>query len=575
MVSLINIENVIHKKYIVPDFQRDYAWTEKNLELMLNDIKSACKNKKRYILGPIVISGQKVIDGQQRLTSLMIVLKALHFPNIDFLGFENREHVENLFRILSNSQMQISTTRTEEHPTCEKIRAMYQFACDYISKNFCDEDIQGCVNTTVFCDYLKHNVYFLEKQLNPGTEIQHAFEVLNTAGEQLKKEDIAKAKIIANMVDLKREKESELFNFSWLLCCDIENDLNEEIVKKAKEINDASSLDSLYKAMKDFVQNEQEGAKVVLSDIVYSVEKGKKYSRTKSGNITDFQTGEYAVCLIPYDFIDLALSSSMGKSIADIVKTDSIIKDSEQAYEVIKTLLLYRIAFDQYVVKRRKGNIEWFITKHPGDHNKRLIRLQSMLAVSGVESSKKLVSTVKTIMVEALSSDSEVNTGKLICELEKYAISRTGKELDNLDNGVRTNHFVFHWLDYLLYLNPPNVIKEKAELFSFIDTSSVEHFMPQHLLSGKEHSEEWEKELNKFGNLALITPSSNSKQSNLPPKEKATNHEGERIESLKYELMLHIAAASNWTVESSIKHGEEMKKLLSSYKNPQFNSLWN
>ena len=139
MVSLINIENVIHKKYIVPDFQRDYAWTEKNLELMLNDIKSACKIKKRYILGPIVISGQKVIDGQQRLTSLMIVLKALHFPNIDFLGFENREHVENLFRILGNSQMQISTTRTEEHPTCEKIRAMYQFACDYISKNFCDE----------------------------------------------------------------------------------------------------------------------------------------------------------------------------------------------------------------------------------------------------------------------------------------------------------------------------------------------------------------------------------------------------------------------------------------------------
>ena len=551
MVNLINIENVISKKYIVPDFQRDYAWTKKNLELMLNDIKSACKIKKRYILGPIVISGQKVIDGQQRLTSLMIILKALRFPNVDFLDFENREHVENLFRVLGNPQMQIAT-KTEEHQTCEKIRAMYQFTCDYISKNLCDKDIQGCVNTTVFCDYLKHDVFFLEKQLNSGIVIQHAFEVLNTAGEQLKKEDIAKAKIIANMVDLKREKESELFNFAWLLCCDIENDLNEEIIKKTKEINDANSLDSLYKAMKDFVQSEQEGAKVVLSDIVHSVEKGKKYSRTKSGNITDFQTGEYAVCLIPYDFIDLVLSSSIGKSIADIVKTDSIIKDSEQAYEVIKSLLLYRIAFDQYVVKRRKGNIDWFITKFTGDHSKRLINIQSMLAVSGVESSKKLVSTVKTIMDEALSSDSEVNTEKLIFELEKYAIERAGEELDNLDNGVRTNHFVFHWLDYLLCLNPHEEIKEKAEQFSFIDTFSVEHFMPQHLLSGKEHSEEWEKELNKFGNLALITPSSNSKQSNLPPKEKAANHEGEKIESLKYELMLHIAVASDWTVEASV-----------------------
>ena len=573
MVNLINIENVVSKKYIVPDFQRDYAWTERNLETMLNDIKEACaQNKKRYILGPIVVSGQKVIDGQQRLTSLMIILKALGFLSVDFLGFENREHVETLFAMLGNPQIPADNSSVDKHQTCDKIRAMYQFAYDFVSQNLNtdDEDIQELTNKSSFCNYLKYNVFFLEKQLAPNAKIQHAFEVLNTAGEQLKKEDIAKSKIIANMVDLQREKESELFNFAWLLCCDIENDLDEEIVKKSKEISNADNLENLYIVMDKFLQNENECANVSLSDIVHEVENGKIYSRTKSGNISEFQSGDYSVCLTSYDFIDLVLTSSINKSISNIARTDSVIKDSEQACIIIKALLLYRIAFDQYVVKRRKGNSEWFITKSPREYSKRLISLQSMLAVSGIESSKVLVTIVKSAMDAAIYSDTEISPKRLIYELEEYAIRRVEKELNNLDNGVKTDRFAFHWLDYLLCLNPPIVIKEKAEQFYFINTSSVEHFMPQHLLSGKKNSEEWEKELNKFGNLALITPSSNSKQSNLPPKEKAANHEGEKIESLKYELMLYIAVASDWTVEASIKHGEEMKELLSTYKTPQF-----
>ena len=51
MVNLITIRKVTKKKYIVPDFQRDYAWTESNLEVMLNDIMEAWKQEKeRYIL---------------------------------------------------------------------------------------------------------------------------------------------------------------------------------------------------------------------------------------------------------------------------------------------------------------------------------------------------------------------------------------------------------------------------------------------------------------------------------------------------------------------------------------------
>ena len=550
MVNLINIGRVISKKYIIPDFQRDYAWTEKNLELMLNDIKEACiQNKERYILGPIVISGGKVIDGQQRLTSLMIILKALGLTTVDFLGFENREHVEKLFAVLGRSQEQTNNLRNE-HQSCEKICTMYQFASDYLAVNLCDENIQGGTKKADFYDYLYNHVYFLEKELNPKAKIQHSFEVLNTAGEQLKKEDIAKAKIIANMVTLGKEKESELFNFAWLLCCDLENDLDEEINKKDKEISGAKTLENLYQVMKEFVQNEEESAKVSLSNIVRSVENGKIYSRTKSGKITDFQSGAYAVCLTPYDFLDLVLGSSIHKSIADIVKTDSVVNTPEQAYDVIKALLLYRIAFDQYVVRRPKGSSEWFIAKDIKEHMKRLLSLESMLAVSGVEASKTLVSTVKKSLDNALSNGSQIDSENIIAELENYAIRRSEKELDNLDNGVKTNHFVFHWLDYLLYLNPPLEIKEKAEQFSFINTSSVEHFMPQHPLTGEPHSAEWKEVLNAF------------------PEDKARIAKTKQPESLKYEIMLNTAGTTGWTVEACKEHGRRMKDILCSYKNP-------
>ena len=143
MVELKNIRKVTSEKYIVPDFQRDYAWTESNLEVMLNDIMEAWKqDKDRYILGPIVISDiseipeKIVIDGQQRLTSLMILLRALGCCNIDcFLRFENRKHIEDLFKILGNPPSQTDNEETNNHPTCDKIRAMYQFTYDYLSKN--------------------------------------------------------------------------------------------------------------------------------------------------------------------------------------------------------------------------------------------------------------------------------------------------------------------------------------------------------------------------------------------------------------------------------------------------------
>lgn len=578
MVKMMKIGDVIGGKYEIPDFQRDYAWKFKNLKLMLDDIRKAAINpgEERYILGSIVVHDDKkrgkkiVVDGQQRLTSLTIVLKALGKENVDFLDFENRSHVKEMLEgDIEKYQMKEGIGDNDKNQVCEKIYQMYVLSKQYIETL---EDI----NKEDFCDYLLNKVCFVEKTLSVGSDIQHSFEVLNTAGEQLKKEDIAKAKLIAEISALpnlqNREQMWDLLNYSWLLCYDIEN-VHEELHEKYKDIFKAGDLSSLHEVMKGFITDGGESVKTSLKEVVGSVEGGKSYSRVIGGKITDYQEGEYSVCLTPYELIDTALEDSLGLSIVKIVNEEShVINDVEKALRVIKSLLLYRIAFDKYVDKRHKGKWDWDVPVSLDENKDRFIKIESMMAVSGTEASKEMVK----IVVKAMINDDNFDAGCIIMELEEYAVNRVRKIFevdgkDSLNRGTGTNHFIFHWLDYLLWLKRPDEIKEQVDKFNFKETTSVEHFMPRNLLGreGKRVLGEWENELNNFGNLALITPSSNSRQNNSSPKEKAriAADENKDPESLKYVLMMEIARSrekegKDWKVQDSIDHGNKMRALL-------------
>lgn len=71
--------------YIVPDYQREYVWTDKEVQQLLEDIDEQIDagSEKEYFVGMILVSpgSQKnhyeVIDGQQRLTTFYLLLCAL------------------------------------------------------------------------------------------------------------------------------------------------------------------------------------------------------------------------------------------------------------------------------------------------------------------------------------------------------------------------------------------------------------------------------------------------------------------------------------------------------------------
>lgn len=71
--------------YIVPDYQREYVWTDKEVHQLLDDIDEQLDtgNSREYFIGMVLVSptAQKnhyeVIDGQQRLTTFFLLLCAL------------------------------------------------------------------------------------------------------------------------------------------------------------------------------------------------------------------------------------------------------------------------------------------------------------------------------------------------------------------------------------------------------------------------------------------------------------------------------------------------------------------
>ena len=87
--------------YLIPDYQRGYRWdADIHVEALLNDLldfKNNRKGQEKYCLQPIVITasqnhptGWEVIDGQQRLTTIYLLLNALGDEAFD-LEFEARE----------------------------------------------------------------------------------------------------------------------------------------------------------------------------------------------------------------------------------------------------------------------------------------------------------------------------------------------------------------------------------------------------------------------------------------------------------------------------------------------------
>lgn len=95
-LEIVKLENLLDKNLVLPSYQRPYSWSVKSANTLFMDTYNAYKNNiDEYRLGTVILHESNVsyniVDGQQRLTTLSILLYCLSY---DAQMLQNAEYGE-------------------------------------------------------------------------------------------------------------------------------------------------------------------------------------------------------------------------------------------------------------------------------------------------------------------------------------------------------------------------------------------------------------------------------------------------------------------------------------------------
>lgn len=221
--ATLNIREFLSEgKYVIPIYQRNYDWGEREALQLLEDISDyAQKNKKQpYYIGSAVVflrtaHGEtyfETIDGQQRLTTLTILACLLkHQKRADWfekpnLSYDHRKEADEALMMLVNGQL-------SQHPSAQNIVSVYRLLEKHLQPMLTAKEL----DLETFADYLFEKVIILRIPVPQDTQLNHYFEIMNTRGEQLEKHEVLKAVLMGK---LDRE-EHHLFHLIWEACSDM------------------------------------------------------------------------------------------------------------------------------------------------------------------------------------------------------------------------------------------------------------------------------------------------------------------------------------------------------------------
>ncbi|MDY3958402.1 DUF262 domain-containing HNH endonuclease family protein [Romboutsia timonensis] len=573
--------------YLVPIYQRNYAWSETQIEQLIEDIESSIDGfNKNYFLGNLIVNQMdnnvyEVIDGQQRLTTLYLLEKYLGIVFAkEALRFEAREKSNRTLSYVSDS----SNQELIEELSSPEILKGFKIVDNYFKNKNIDKGR--------FTQKLKR-VFLIRVQVPQNIDLNHYFEIMNTRGEQLELHEIAKAKLLEV---LESDHDKDVAALIWEKCSDmnsyVQMNFNVDVRRKIFT-EDWSSLSQSIKNFDSIKSKISEKNKSIDKSFLIDILKENKMINVS--NMQSEDENERFESPISFPNFLLQVNAVMRK----LGEEDASLDDkyflnnlswawstSENAKDFLFHLLKCRVIFDKYVLKREfardyKETGKWSLQRlekyrdkkknndkpkyvstlgDEGNDNKKLRTLQSCLRITYTSpQNMHWISLVLSKLLENEATD-------VIQLLENYCKNKVADSDYQNKNGFGVERIVFSYLDYLIYRDGysyegKEIISPFQDDWQFLFRSSIEHFQPQHPVEG----ECWEEnDLNGFGNLALITVSGNSKFSNLPPTGKINSYPSIINQSLKLKIMEKMTRLGDgkWTEEKANRHKDEMINIL-------------
>lgn len=207
----------------VPFYQRAYVWQEEQWERLLEDLKYVTKIRQQYFMGSIILKSGRtlntwekysecrgVIDGQQRLTTLLIFMKALCLKKNENDLFERDFILEDGSIALRHGQNDVEAfKKVVEAKTASPIDNIkpksqiidaFNYFCENIEPNLYDRSA------------IRKNLQFVCIDLAEDEDEQQVFDTINSLGVRLTTAELLKNYFFnQNNVDEYKQKWLDVF----------------------------------------------------------------------------------------------------------------------------------------------------------------------------------------------------------------------------------------------------------------------------------------------------------------------------------------------------------------------------
>ncbi len=522
-------------QYTIPVYQRRYAWDESNCKTLFDDIKELKGNDNTHFLGVLVYIKDKycdahepeciVIDGQQRLMTMLLFLKALYeLAEDDSLKSKIKAYMFN------------GNPSTEQYKPKMRPNAA---DCDFLRL----DDLSGCKNPNIEKNYnfFKAEIkkYIDDPDINPETVLDAAerlrvvtiqimeeeddpqlvFNSLNSTGVKLKPYDMIRNYLFMNIQNSEKLYEKYWKKLESLL--DNGNDLETFFFHYMTfKTGEQIKRDQVYEKFKAYTENGSgfRGCKEdVLKDLVYYAEiykafisDDKSYGESVADTLYYIRFLEQTTC---YPFLLGVFDDYKNKCIDNKVLADTL--------QLIFTYLLRRM-----VCERSSGSLRGFFR-----------RMYKNVFDSGIrkntyfDSINTYLRTLDT--KDAMPEDEEF----------KQKLTET-----NLYNGkVNLCHFILLDIEN-------NFSKETVN----DDKLTIEHIMPQTPNNDWDYidPEAQKRFCHVLGNLTLT--GSNSELSNNGFLKKKKIYDDSKVTILNKD----VVSETVWDIGNIVSRGERLAKIV-------------
>lgn len=300
--------------FLIPDYQRPYAWDEEQCQTLWDDLFTfsfpnndyeAFDKNDEYFLGSIVMfkndDGQsEVIDGQQRLTTIMLILRAFYdkFANMqDTNSKQTRDRIEKCiwktdeFGSADKSTLKIDSEVATDNDKDEfldllrtglvKPGSKSQYVNNYqFFQNKIDEFLQGFASYfPYFPARILGNCILLPIEAESQDTALRIFSTLNDRGLPLADADIFKAQFYKYYGDMDKKDD---FISEWKTL--------EEITSSIFYLNAGAPMDELFARYMYFLRA-KEGNKSTTTEALRKFYERNKYHYLKQpGTISDLKS---------------------------------------------------------------------------------------------------------------------------------------------------------------------------------------------------------------------------------------------------------------------------------------------